>query len=388
LPVVLDVWSHVSPGFGGIGPSAAALARAVEYSATWRSTLLAVCDRNETERHGEIPGTVRLVTRSGVRPISDLRLAPPLKTVIAGSCVCHVHGIWGEHSLAVGRVARGLGKPIVSSVHGMLERWELANKGFKKRVYSMLLERPSLGRSSCLRALSEQEVSEYRRFGLNNPVALVPNGVTPITRMRVSGLFSRFPETEGKKIVLFMARLHPKKGIFNLLRSWPAVVRQHKDAHLLVAGSSFGDTGDAAARLVSEIAMERDVTFCGVLNGDLKVEALSSASVFCLPSYSEGMSMSVLEALSIGLPVVITPACNVDGIAECGAGILTSNEPGALSNSLIESLSRSSTQWQSASDAAQLLARSRYGWRAIGASMQAVYEWLLGGPRPDCVLSC
>jgi poly(glycerol-phosphate) alpha-glucosyltransferase len=392
MPVILDIWNHVAPKFGGIGPSAAALAHAVEQSATqrsqpWRSELLAICDRDESERHLDIPRSVQIVVREGRRPVSDLRLASPLKTALAASNVCHVHGIWEAHSLAVGRLAGQLGKPLVSSVHGMLERWELANKGLKKQIYSFLLERPSLSRSSCLRALSEQEAVEYRRFGLNNPVAVVPNGIAPLTRIETSGIFSRFPQAEGKRIALFMARLHPKKGIFNLIRSWPAVVRGIPDAHLLIAGSSFGDTGQKASRMVSELGLDRSVTFCGVLNGDLKIQAMSAARVFCLPSYSEGMSMSVLEALSIGLPVVITSACNVDGVAECGAGLVTSNKPNELADTLSSVLSLGSSQWQSASDSAQLLARSKYDWPEIGAAMQSVYEWLLGGTQPACVLS-
>ena len=95
----------------------------------------------------------------------------------------------------------------------------------------------------------------------------------------------------------------------------------------------------------------------------------------------------MLEALSIGLPVVITKACNVDGVAESGAGFITSNEPRELAGVLTDALSVTHAQWRSMSEAAQALALSRYDWGSIGTQMRSVYEWLLGGARPDCVLS-
>ena len=377
----------MAPQFGGVGPSAAALAGAVESPSGWRSNLLAICDRGETERHVAIPETVRILVNERQRPITDFSLIRPLAEELAGSDVCHVHGIWGAHSLAVTRIAGQLGKPVVSSVHGMLEGWELANKRFKKQVYSELFERPSLRRSSCLRALSEGEAEDYRRYGLSNPIAVVANGVTPLRRVDASGFLGRFPELAGKRIVLFMARVHHKKGVLNLLRAWPAVVKRHSDAHLLIAGSNYENTEQAAQLLVAEKDMADSVTFCGTLNGEAKLSALSASTLFCLPSYSEGLSMSVLEALSIGLPVVITKACNVDGVAESGAGFITSNEPRELAGVLTDALSVTHAQWRSMSEAAQALALSRYDWGSIGTQMRSVYEWLLGGARPDCVLS-
>jgi glycosyltransferase involved in cell wall biosynthesis len=386
MPVVLDVWDHVAARFGGIGPSAATLAGAIESSSPWRSELLAVCNTDESEWHRDIPPKVRIVRQQGLRPSADIRLRTSLRDAIFESSVCHVHGIWSAPSLAVCGLAKNLGRPLVCSVHGMLEKWELSNKSTKKRVYSALFQRPSLAKSSCLRALSEQEAIEYRDFGLRNPIAVVPNGVGPLAREDPSDFLSDHPELVGKRITLFMSRLHRKKGILELVRAWPAVQKRFQDSHLLVAGGDCEGTEASARELAAELRVQRSVTFCGVLNGSLKHAALSTATVFCLPSFSEGMSMAVLEALSIGLPVVVTPACNVGGINEAQAGFVTTAEPAKLAQSLCEALSLSSSQWQSMSASAQSLAKTRYGWPQIAANMCAVYEWLLGGPKPDCVL--
>jgi poly(glycerol-phosphate) alpha-glucosyltransferase len=125
----------------------------------------------------------------------------------------------------------------------------------------------------------------------------------------------------------------------------------------------------------------------GLISGQTKLAALSAAKYFCLPSYSEGLSVAVLEALSIGLPAIITPECNIPTVASSGAGISTSNEPEALAQTLRACLSIGSRDWQAMSTAAHRLARTQFDWRVTGKAMHSVYEWLLGGNRPACIVA-
>jgi glycosyltransferase involved in cell wall biosynthesis len=387
MPQVLDVWAHVAPQYGGVGPAAAGLAGAVQQLSGWRSRLVAICGEEEKELGDGIPTTVEKIAAPGLRPAADLRLRSALNDVIENSDVVHVHGLWLPHSIASRMAATKFKKPVVSSVHGMLEAWELRNKQLKKRIYSLLFERPSLAHSHCFRALSEQEATDYRRFGLRNPIAIVPNGIGEMDRIDTEAFFHLFPKLAGKSIVLYLSRVHYKKGILNLLRAWPSVLRGLPDAHLVVAGPDCQGTIHMAEEIIARERLERTVTFAGVLSGETKLAALSAARVFCLPSYSEGQSVATLEALSIGLPVVITAACNVDGVAESGAGVVTSNEPARLAAALAQALSAGSSDWRAMSESARRLARTRYNWKAIAKSMHSVYSWMLGGPKPACVVN-
>jgi glycosyltransferase involved in cell wall biosynthesis len=294
--------------------------------------------------------------------------------------------MWLPHTLAARRVARQFGKPVISSVHGMLEKWELANKGLKKKVYSWLFERASLAQSACLRALTAQEAEDYRRYGLRNPIAIVPNGVCPPTRRSTVGLLARFPELQGKRVVLFLGRVHQKKGILNLIEAWREVVQSDDHAHLLVAGGDYEGTLEKCKAAVSRLGLSGAVTFAGTLSGELKEAALSAAVCFCLPSYSEGLSVATLEALSIGLPVVITPACNLEQVAAVGAGLLTRNNPPELAAALSRVLALDIGLWQEMSARASKLAREQFSWNEIGSNMSAVYDWVLGGSKPACVV--
>jgi glycosyltransferase involved in cell wall biosynthesis len=387
LPQVLDVWSHVAPRYGGIGPAAAGLAVAVQRKSGWRSRMVAVCEAEENELSEGIPDSVERLPASGPRPAADIRLRAAINSVIEAADVVHVHGLWLPHSLAARMAAAKFKKPLVSSVHGMLETWELKNKRLKKSIYSLFVERPSLARSHCFRALSEQEVADYRRFGLRSPIAVVPNGIGRLDRIDSGAFFRHFPQLSGKAMVLYLSRIHYKKGILNLLNAWPSVLRNHPDAHVVVAGPDCQGTVVKVKEIIARYNVGSSVTLCGTLSGEIKLAALSAARLFCLPSYSEGQSVAVLEALSIGLPVVITPACNVDGVAESGAGFVTSNESSKLSDALSGALSARSTDWQTMSESARRLARTRFSWSVIGETMHSVYSWMLGGTRPGCLVN-
>jgi glycosyltransferase involved in cell wall biosynthesis len=385
--VVLDVWSHIEPRFGGVGPAASALASAVGLCNGIRAHQIAICDQFEVRRADGIDPRVEQLANPAVRGWADFKLSKILRHAVAGADVCHVHGLWVPHSLAIRRLANQLGKPLVSSVHGMLERREMENKRLKKSVYSWLLERPSLARSLCLRALSEREVGDYRCFGVDRPIALVPNGIRAIERIDTTEFLRTFPQLAGKSVVLFLGRVHPKKGVLNLLQAWKSVARCHDDAHLVIAGPEYAGTLTRARQIIQDLNLQRAVTLMGLISGQTKLAALSAAKYFCLPSYSEGLSVAVLEALSIGLPAIITPECNIPTVASSGAGISTSNEPEALAQTLRACLSIGSRDWQAMSTAAHRLARTQFDWRVTGKAMHSVYEWLLGGNRPACIVA-
>lgn len=386
-PAILDIWCHLDVKYGGIGPAASLLSHAVQEIGGQKIASIAICRAGEIRPTAAHLQYTKRLDMSSLRPISDIKMGPMLRAEIEQCGVCHVHGLWLPHALAARRIANRLGKPVVSSAHGMLEKWELNNKRLKKKIYSDLIERKSLATSACLRALSAQEGNEYRTYGLRNPIAIVPTGVAPLEPIDPSEFLDRNPMLIGKKIVLFLSRVHYKKGVLDLLKAWPAVVTKHPEAHLLIAGSEYEDTGEQARQIIASSKIGESVTLAGRVSDSDKVAALSKASCFCLPSYSEGLSAAVLEALSIGTAVVISRACNVDGVAECGAGfVIEPNSIEDLSQSIIRCLSLSEAEQKNMSNAARSLARSRYGWPALGKTMHSVYAWLLGGPKPSCVV--
>jgi poly(glycerol-phosphate) alpha-glucosyltransferase len=384
---VLDVWQYIEPRFGGVGPAAAALANSVRTASDWSFRQVAFCNPDESQFADGIGTETVVVKVPGQRPVVDQKLRLALAELIQESSLCHVHGVWQPHSLAVQSLATRLRKPVIASAHGMLEKWELAHKALRKKIYSALFERPALARSACLRALSAEEANDYRRYGLTNPIAVIPNGVRELDRVDPSSITARFPQLIEKDVVLYLSRIHQKKGILNLVRAWPQIASAHPQAHLLIAGPEYPDAAAAARELIARSGIGSSVTFAGTLAGTEKLAALSYARCFCLPSYSEGQSIAVLEALSIGLPAVITPACNVDGVAESNSGRVVENKPEILASSILSILELNSTDWNTMSQSARHLARTQYNWTHIGHQMKSVYQWMLGGPKPIEIVS-
>ena len=293
----------------------------------------------------------------------------------------HVHGIWEAHCAAASRAARLLGRPYLISAHGMLDSWALQQKKWKKTVYCRLFERRNLALAACLRAMTVNEAEQYRRFGLSNPIAIIPNGVAIPADVTSSLFLERYPALRGKTIVLFLGRIHPKKGLLPLCLAWCAAQRQFADAHLVIAGPDSEDTVTALHRIIEEQGIQQSVTFAGLLTGPVKWSAYAAATIFTLPSYSEGFSVSVLEALGSGVPVLITEACYFPEVKTVNAG-WTMAKVAEIQGTLTTALATpfSSIRQMGANGAA--LIAEKYCWPRIASQFADLYDWLLGGSTP------
>jgi len=162
-------------------------------------------------------------------------------------------------------------------------------------------------------------------------------------------------------VVLYLSRVHYKKGILRLLKAWSEVARNCKTPIYWLPGRITRTPWRARGK-------SRQLLHYGfrhvLRDHQRRTENGRSlrARYLCLPSHSEGLSVAALEALSIGLPVVLTPECNVDGVAEYGAGAVTSNNPAELADVLSQCLRMNGSQWNDMSRSAVRLARERFDW--------------------------
>jgi glycosyltransferase involved in cell wall biosynthesis len=263
----------------------------------------------------------------------------------------------------------------------MLDPWALRQKKWKKSLYSQVFERRNLTLAACLRAMTVNEAEQYRRFGLSNPIAIIPNGVD-IPANVTSGLFlERYPALRGKTIVLFLGRIHPKKGLLPLCLAWSAVQRQFADAHLVIAGPDCEDTVTALHRIIEEQGIQQSVTFAGLLTGLVKWSAYAAATIFTLPSYSEGFSVSVLEALGSGVPVLITEACYFPEVKTVNAG-WTIAQVAEIQAALTTALATPLALIHKMGANGAALVAEKYSWPRIASQFADLYDWLLGGSTP------
>ena len=386
-PRWLEVVSHLHPKYGGLSTAVPALGAAVAAASGHAVTVAAFCapgERVVPAEAGEI-GVQHLPL--GRRQFSqDLTAEVRFRSLVADSAAIHIHGLWQHSTAHAARLAREARRPYVVSAHGMLDRWALEQKRWKKAVYAALIERPLLRRAACLHALTEAEADDYRRFGLRGPVAVIPNGVTVQAGVDPDLFLNRFPNLRAQRFFLFLGRLHVKKGVHLLCEAWSDLEAQWPDAHLVIAGPDFENTRAALEQRCASLGCSR-VTFTGMLQGDLKWSALRAAHAFLLPSYSEGLSVSVLEAMGIGLPVIVTRQCNLPEVRIRDCGWEIEPDRSALQSAIEECLRLPAQRLASIGGNGRELVESRYSWTRVGHQMAAVYGWIAGGSKPAGVFA-
>lgn len=316
----------------------------------------------------------------------SFKLAPALGSALSRVApdIVHRHGLWSYPSVVTSNWHRATGKPYIISPRGMLDDWAIQNSGWKKRIASLLYEKRHLSNAACLHALSGAEFEAIRRRGLHNPVCVVPNGVdiraTP-PGVPAPGAIAAQPR---KRVLLFLGRVHPKKGIVALLQAWQRLQQSHgpaRDWQLAVAGWEDGSHGIRSL----ECAREPSVSWLGPVFGEEKHACFAAADAFILPSFSEGVPMAVLEAWSHGVPTLITTACNLPEGFEAGAAIEIAPNTDSIEAELKRLFEMPPGRLAAIGAAGRELARKRFGWPAIAGRMLAVYRWLVDGgtPPPD-----
>ncbi len=308
--------------------------------------------------------------------------------------IVHNHGLWTFLSIATHRWAGRKRRPYVISPQGMLDSWALKNSGPKKRVAAFAYERGHLKDAACLHAVGPSELTAIRAYGLSNPVCVIPNGVdlpTTNTRLRVAPWADRVPS--GAKVLLYLGRLHPKKGLPNLVRAWKEVLRSaappgaSADWILVIAGWNQGSHEQELKRLTSEFEIDDRTLFTGPLFGDARDGAYANADGFILPSFGEGLPLAVLEAWAHGIPVLMTPECNLPEGYAAGAAIRIETDPFQMAAGIMQLFDLPPDVRLNMGLKGRKLVAERFNWKHIATSMHEVYEWLLGlRTKPICVV--
>lgn len=228
-----------------------------------------------------------------------------------------------------------------------------------------------------------------REFGLKTPICLIPNGIDlPNEIAKAAPPWDGRVES-GKKVLLFLGRIHPKKGLPILLEAWRKVQPERSSATgwmLAIAGWDQGGHEAELRKYVAEHSLEDSVIFLGPLFGEAKQSALSNADAFVLPSHSEGLPMTVLEAWANHLPVLMTPACNLPVGFDTDAALRITPEPVEIAEGLKVLFDMTDNQRKEMGERGRILVADHFTWEKVAGQLHAVYTWVLGGGTPpECV---
>ena len=305
----------------------------------------------------------------------------------------HIHELWHYGGLAASRVARKLGIPYVVTIHGALEEWTLSHKPLRKYIYMKMVQNRILNSAAALHAITESEAVRVSSLGYDVSIFTVPNGVpyqlpSDFRHKDTSDFLVRYPQLNGKRVILYMGRLHAIKGMDILARSFAGVARRFEDAMMLIAGPDEDGTRRRIEETLDMSGLLDRAVFTGMLTGEDWYAAFRCADVFVLPSYSEGFSIAILEGLAAGLPAVISDQCNFPEVEQSGAGLVVSPDDTSFAKALTALLSDKALTDRMGENGLRMI-KERYNWTAIAQSIAKAYESILeptgtsSPPRPE-----
>src|SRR5208283_651521 len=312
---------------------------------------------------------------------SGLRLEGPetdLEAAVSSATVVHIHGLWQEHTRRGARAARAAGVPYLIAAHGMAEPWALRHKRWKKRLYLALVEGPNLRHAACLHALSRPEIDHLHRLAPRTPICFIPNGVDLDFASHLPGraeLERAQPELVDKFVLLFFGRVHVKKGLDMLAEAMGELGASFPTLHLLVAGKDDGAWQPFSERMES-LGLSQRVTYLGHVGGRCASQVWAAADAFVLPSYSEGFSMAILEALACSLPCLITTACHFPELADAQGAVVVDPEKNAVTQGLRNLLECTDVERRRLGQNGRRLVENHYTWDQQAHRLASVYQWL------------
>ncbi|GAB3045773.1 glycosyltransferase [Spirosoma pulveris] len=273
--------------------------------------------------------------------------------------IIHCHGLWHFGTLAPFMIDRTVAKVI--TIHGVLDRWVYAHNNWKKQLMDSLAQKKYLQRADLVQINNTDEQQDVLRYlGHAHPnIVIIPNGVkmSDFISLPPKGTFRRkFGLPMDKKLVLFMSRLNAKKGLDLLLPGFREYVRQHPDTVLALAGPDDGYEA-TTRQFIEQHKLSDSIRMVGMLTGDDKKAALADADLFTLPSYSEGFSMAVLEAMAAGTPTLVSDRVGFgDVIREHkAAGVLASLTAESVTEGIAQLLGNEQVRQEMAQNATALL---------------------------------
>jgi glycosyltransferase involved in cell wall biosynthesis len=286
----------------------------------------------------------------------------------------HVHAIFSYASTIAMAIARIRKVPYLNVPHGLLCKWSLQQSKLRKQIYLNVIERSNLLHSQSLHFTTQQEQEEFNLLNLNIPNFILPHGVQiptliPDAQAQLRELLqipTHFP------ILLFMSRIHPKKGLEYLIESL-GKLKEYNFA-LVIAGSGEPDYVNQIQDLLVAQGISDRTHLVGFVIGETKNLYLQGADLFMLTSHSENFGIAAIEALAAGMPVLIT-----DGVAiapmvkEKAIGYVTKLEINAIVSAIQEFFDHPQIAKQQGDRAHQYITE-HYAWAKIAHNLATIYQ--------------
>jgi glycosyltransferase involved in cell wall biosynthesis len=284
--------------------------------------------------------------------------------------VIHGHGFYNYLNYSMVRSAIKRSLPLVYHVHGIFDPWILRRSRIKKRIAHILFENRNFRYATAWRALTGKEVDQIRSVGIRAPVILAPNGIKLSPFENIEILKTRLLHQQPRKRLLFLGRIHPKKGLVLLIKALCLLPKQLlSNWELAIYGPDEDGHQGEVQKFITDLGLEEFAKFHGVVRGANKIEALASADAFVLTSFSEGFTVALLEASAASLPCLYTTECNFPDLEESGGGIMVQPELQSVTKGLRQLLCFDDREFKERGRLARRLVEEKFTWGKVACDI-------------------
>ena len=276
--------------------------------------------------------------------------------------------------------ARRLGIPYIVTPRGMLEPWSLSQKKWKKKLAWWLYQRNDVQKSACVFTTAKMEAEHVSELGITTYKAVIPNGI------ETDAYPCKISTDVVKKQVLFLSRIHVKKGIELLFEAWKRIHHDFADWQLLIVGNGEAEYIHSLENRVESFGLKDCIKILPPVFGEAKIKVYQESAIFCLPSYSENFGMTIAESMSCGTPVITTTNCPWEILDESKIGWCVDLSVDNIERALREAMTMTPTDLYEMGQQASKLINENYDYRVVTRNTLRLYKWLLNsGEKPEFV---
>ena len=388
---ILHVIDSLDPSIGG--PPRVAVRLAAGQAQLGHEVTIAVARANENEggyrqmverlpAYDRVRITTMPTPTNAFERVIGRNVRRSIAPLVGMADVVHVHNVWETIGRVAASEARRAGKPYFVQPNDMLNPWSLGQSKWKKRAALAAGYRAMIDGASALLFGHPEERDLCRQSKFAAPHVALPLGgifVQEVEPPPAAGRFrSAHPDVSDAPFVMFLSRLHFKKGLDYLAEGFAVAARNVPGAHLVVAGHDEGAKADFEQRIAKH-GLQSRVHLVGPMHGDDKWSAYRDAACFCLPSRDEAYTVAINEALAAGLPVVISKTCHFPDVDELGAGESVDLTPDAIGGAMTRYLTDDAARTAAAAGAKRLF-HERLSFDVAARRSIEIYEQAQRGP--------
>ncbi len=269
---------------------------------------------------------------------------------------------------------------------GMLSETCLRQSNFAaKRAYAIVRERRTVEHAARLHLGSEPELATLIEGWFRYPRHFIArNGVNVPANLRPGSFRKRFPKFHDRKIMLFFGRLHAIKGLDLQLQTFALLKAKHPDLVWLLVGPDGGEWS-RLSKSIEASGLSDDVCWLGALNGEERFEALLDCDVLVHTSHYENQTMTINEALAVGVPLVITESVNYPEVEKFGAGYVVRRDPTEVA-AKIDAILENPQASAKMREAGRAFAAAELAWSGVAMIVLQAYQEILAESRNDVAI--